>query len=56
MQSYRAPCITKGGCKRGLVSSIARVAREGDDVADVADARGKHDQPLKAQTKATVWH
>ena len=40
----------------GLVRSVPRVAREGDDVTNVADACGKHDQPLKAEAEATVWH
>jgi hypothetical protein len=46
------------GCSHGLslVCGIARVAGERDDVADVADARRKHDQPLKAQSKSTVRH
>mmetsp|Transcript_28060 Transcript_28060/g.77232 ORF Transcript_28060/g.77232 Transcript_28060/m.77232 type:complete len:277 (-) Transcript_28060:829-1659(-) len=35
---------------------MARVAREGDDVADVLHACAEHDQALKAHAKACVWH
>jgi len=35
---------------------VARVAREGDGVADVLDAGNEHDQALKAEAEAGVRH
>lgn len=41
------------GC---LVCSIARVAREGDDIPNVGDACGEHDEPLEAKSESTMRH
>lgn len=51
MQPHRSPPRSSSEESEG---GVARVPGEGDDVTDVLDARGEHDQPLETEPKARV--